>query len=307
MPIVLSLAVTACGGGGGSSGGSASATIASFTKFTAVTAGTPTRIQGSSQEATYAWNSSTDKITSVGTGTAFGPTATADFTFNSSGNPTAISFTSAGGTTGSFSSTADTIGVLVVDAGTGAAVSAAGDKLLLFARSSTLGWDYQTFGVWATGINAGTGTAGAFSVGALTPGASIPTTGTGTYTGSAGGRYVDAAGNYYFTVASMTAATDFGARTINFSTTGTQQSVTLASGSFSNNNNLNVSGTLSYAAGTNQFSGNVSSVGGGVANAAMTGTATGNFYGPAAQEIGGGFAVRGTGTAGFMGAFGGKK
>jgi hypothetical protein len=38
----------------------------------------------------------------------------------------------------------------------------------------------------------------------------------------------------------------------------------------------------------------------------MTGSATGKFYGPTAQEIGGTFAVS-DGSAGYLGAFGGKR
>jgi hypothetical protein len=38
----------------------------------------------------------------------------------------------------------------------------------------------------------------------------------------------------------------------------------------------------------------------------MTGNATGNFYGPSAQEIGGTFALTGGG-ASYLGAFGGKR
>jgi hypothetical protein len=38
----------------------------------------------------------------------------------------------------------------------------------------------------------------------------------------------------------------------------------------------------------------------------MTGVATGKFYGPTAQEIGGTFAVTGGG-ASYFGAFGGKR
>ncbi|HET7832182.1 MAG TPA: hypothetical protein VFK88_04380 [Gallionella sp.] len=72
-----------------------------------------------------------------------------------------------------------------------------------------------------------------------------------------------------------------------------------------------MSGTLSYTAGSNTFTGTVTTANG------MSGNATGRFYGPgiatatankvagAPPEIGGTFAVMGT--AGTMqGAFGGK-
>jgi hypothetical protein len=39
----------------------------------------------------------------------------------------------------------------------------------------------------------------------------------------------------------------------------------------------------------------------------MTGSATGKFYGPTAEEIDGTFAVSGGVTEGYLGAFGGKR
>jgi hypothetical protein len=62
---------------------------------------------------------------------------------------------------------------------------------------------------------------------------------------------------------------------------------------------LNIQGTLSYAGGSNDFSGPVSS-------SALTGSARGQFYGPAANEIGGTFGLKGVGVEGYLGAFGAK-
>jgi hypothetical protein len=65
-----------------------------------------------------------------------------------------------------------------------------------------------------------------------------------------------------------------------------------------------MSGNLSYPAGSNNITGAVSTASG------MNGTATGRFYGPAGQEIGGTLAVQsGVGAAAstLVGAFGGKK
>jgi hypothetical protein len=70
------------------------------------------------------------------------------------------------------------------------------------------------------------------------------------------------------------------------------------------NSNLNLSGTLSYLAGSNQFSGTVNTT-------SMSGIATGKFYGPSAQEIGGTFSVSngtvGSGGSAYIGGFGGKR
>jgi hypothetical protein len=108
----------------------------------------------------------------------------------------------------------------------------------------------------------------------------------------------------------MTATTNFGTRSIAFSTTNTRTSADLSTST--SNANLNTSGTLTYDSGVNKFSGALTTVGGGDARGTtavtpMTGTATGKFYGPTAQEIGGTFAVSGGGTTGYLGAFGGKR
>ena len=243
-------------------------------------------------------------MTSYGAPTSFGPTATADVTVDATGEFTSLDFTSAAGSRMSFSASAgDTLGMLMV--GVGAAINAAEDKLALYARSLELGWDYQTFGIWMTDDGAGGGVAGTFSLGALTPVSSIPTLGTATYLGSTMGHYVDPAGTENLAFADMTATVDFRARSIGFNTTNTLQTADLVT--ISANDNLNLSGTLTYAPGVNQFTGPVTTVGGGVGNAPMTGTATGSFYGPAAEEIGGGFSARGAGVSGYMGAFGGRK
>jgi hypothetical protein len=67
------------------------------------------------------------------------------------------------------------------------------------------------------------------------------------------------------------------------------------------NGSLNMTGTLNYSPGSNQFSGAVSTAGG------MTGTAQGRFFGPAAEEIGGTFSVTGPGVQSYGGAFGGAR
>lgn len=303
--LALISVLAACGGGGGGGGG-ASATLSSFTRFSAITPGAATRIQGSSQEANFTWNSGSETVTSISAVTPFTSGAKVDLMVDNNGNPTMLNFTSTNGSNVSFSTAnGDTIGPLISNGAIGGAATKALDKGALFALSQTIGWDYQTFGIWFADTSGTGGTAGSFSVGAQTPGSAIPTTGTGSYTGAAGGLYVDASGKQYFTIASMTAGANFSTRSIAFSTSGTQQTQDLST--FTTNTNLDLAGTLTYAAGVNKFTGSISSVGGGPGNTPMNGSATGSFYGPAAEEIGGGFVVRGSGTTGYLGAFGGKK
>lgn len=176
------------------------------------------------------------------------------------------------------------------------------------------GYTYQTFGVWSV-VGAPAVTEGYFSTGVPTAVATLPAVGTASYTGVAVGSLVDAATREPAdTTATMNATVDFAARTVAFATTGTTSlSNNAAVGALPTANpGLNMSGTLSYAAGSNTFAGPVSTTNG------MSGNATGRFYGPgiaaatatkaigAPPEIGGTFAVMGAGVGAMQGAFGGN-
>jgi hypothetical protein len=154
-----------------------------------------------------------------------------------------------------------------------------------------------------------------FSAGVSTLAATLPVLGTATYTGQAAGTYVNAVTNDPSqTAATMNATANFATRTVAFSTTGTTSlSNNAVAGTLPTANAaLNMSGTLSYAAGNNTFTGAVTTTNG------MSGNATGRFYGPgiaaatatkaigAPPEIGGTFAVMATGVGAMQGAFGGK-
>jgi hypothetical protein len=158
------------------------------------------------------------------------------------------------------------------------------------------GWEYQAFGVWLTGAGTGRGTAAAGTFGAATAPADIPTVGTGYFTGASGGLYIDSAGVPTLVGSDMTASADWDSRSIAFAT-----SSTIDLDSNVGKPDLDLTGTLSYSAGANQFTGTVTPNAG-----TMTGSATGKFYGPTAQEIGGTFALTGGGES-YLGAFGGKR
>ena len=142
--------------------------------------------------------------------------------------------------------------------------------------------DYRTYGYGMTGYE--------------TAGGNIPSTGTFSFTGEGEGYDYKVSSNDVnpsnFTV---TANVDFATRTIS-----------LATDNYDNNNNyLNMTGTLNYAAGVNNISGNVETAGDG-SNPKMTGTAIANFYGPAVEGFGGTFSVSNA-TAGYMGWFGAQE
>ncbi len=293
--VALAIAsLTACGGGGG-----ISATATPFTAWTAVAAGSTIVALGDSQGGTYTWNGVTDKITSTTVGAQqSGATFTESFSA-STGLVQTVRFQTVSGTDITFTRGYDTFGYLGINSSFWAIVSADSTRYAIMADPVPTGWNYQSFGIWTTGAGAGSGTYGAASVGAPTPAGSIPTSGSANYSGYQVGRSVASDGSYYFTTAAMQTTTNFATRRLSFTTYGTLQTPDLVSSTM--NNNLNLSGTLSYTSGSNQFSGAVSTVGG------MTGTATGRFYGPAAQEIGGTFSVTGSGLQAFGGAFGGKR
>jgi hypothetical protein len=290
-PVVL----VACGGGGG---GGSSSTLAPFVRWSSVAAGSTYAISGDSMQGTYTWNSGTDRVTAVTTA-AQQSGATFTETFNSSGIVQSVRIQTASGTDISFARGTDTFGVLLINNDINAVISADQTKYALAPEPTAMGWEYQSFGIWVTGAGTGSGTYGAASVGAATAGGSVPTTGTANYTGYTGGRAVANDGQYFFTSSSMSAATNFATRSISFATTNTYTTPDLLTQSAASS--LNMTGTLTYSAGSNQFTGNVSTTGG------MTGTATGRFYGPTAQEIGGTFGVSGAGVLNYGGAFGGKR
>jgi hypothetical protein len=62
-----------------------------------------------------------------------------------------------------------------------------------------------------------------------------------------------------------------------------------------------MTGTLTYVAGTNYFTGTVTTTNG------MTGKINGEFYGPGINEFGGTYAVYGSGLGTMVGSFGSKR
>jgi hypothetical protein len=162
------------------------------------------------------------------------------------------------------------------------------------------GWQYQTFGEWATVDLAGDGSligssfkGQGFSTGDVTPVGSMPHTGTATYTGTAAGYFVTG-GNLtsaLATRADVSATANFGTGSMSLSTINTK-----AAGI--NRSDLNFNGNLAIT--DNGFAGTVSHSG------TLSGTAKGKFYGPHADEIGGAYNLGGS-AGQLIGAFGAQK
>jgi hypothetical protein len=281
---LFTLILVGCGGGGG--GGSSS-------DGAAPPAVTPTVI---AQDATYTFSGTAiTSVTDEGVSTA----ATASITYGTNGDIEQIAITTPTTTVTWDESSGDIIDDTdVVVTATNA--SDANIGIFVNADDPLINWQYQTFGVWETDRGEPTGTFGAATVGTPTTGSAIPTTGNATFTGLTGGVYVDATGtNDYITASSLTADVDFNSRSIALSTANTTKvdSVTAVE---SPATNLNMAGTLNYAPGSNAFSGNVSATG-------MTGSSSGQFYGPNAEELGGVFSLSGPGVETYVGGYGAKQ
>jgi hypothetical protein len=99
----------------------------------------------------------------------------------------------------------------------------------------------------------------------------------------------------------MIANVDFQNRSIGFSTLDTTL-VNSKTGIATRNEGLDLSGGLSWNAGSNGFTGQLQS-----RNANVSGPASGLFYGPKAEEIGGTYNLVGGPVSRMVGGFGGKR
>lgn len=176
------------------------------------------------------------------------------------------------------------------------AVDGAGD-IALVADAKTLGWNYQTFGVWETEGNLSGSSFGTVSAGSVTPANAIPSSGTATFDGQLGFVWGDTTW-----AAGLTVDVDFGARTASL-TSGVITQENLSSNG--PNGNSIITGALTFQPNQNALTGTVSGSGNW---AGFSGSATARFYGPAAQELGGFFVMGQPGTnAQVNGAFGAAK
>jgi hypothetical protein len=166
--------------------------------------------------------------------------------------------------------------------------------------SSIVLQEWQTYGYWAVdNLAAGnhSGAFGSFSVGAATAGSSIPTVGTFTFRGDLLGDYIHDGLISTRVGASVSLAVDFANRTAGFSSADWADSAGSVAGTA-------LHGTLSYGSGQNALSGQLTT-----ANGALSGPAVAQFYGPAAQEVGGAFTLIQTngGQERLVGGFGARR
>jgi len=299
--------LTACGG----SGGNGAMNPVPFTSFSAVQNGQPVQANGVSRTIGVSstpttlnvvdTTNSSAQMTYSGIGSGSGTPVITQFGFQSP-------FSNANFSNQTLPTTAQ-IDCVTTAGECGATVNGNTIGKVINALDPGVAFNYQSFGYWLVSGSFGSATATAMSFGSPTPAGAVPISSGATYNGRVGGVYVDPNGLLFTYSGGMSANVNFGTRSISFATVATQVSpvtgVTLpALGS------LNVSGTLTYAAGSSQFTGPVTApgfpTGGG-----LSGTANGSFYGPTAQEIGGVFSLNNTTLTptreAIVGGFGGKR
>ncbi len=278
--VALPLMLSACGGNGGGT--------ASFTSWSAIQPGSSVVARGVTEEASSTGRSLVSTKSS------------ASITFDAAGHWSNLALR-----TPVTAVDLDLIGPL--PGGFLGATSADSTSNALIADPIALGYQYQTFGIWET-QSATDSTVGSFSIGAPTAGSAIPTSGTANFIGNLAGFYVDSAGNPYFAFATVNVGADFGTRTLAFSTADTFIRPDLVTaGNQMDRPDLDLSGKLSYASGTNSFTGDLKTVG-TATGGSLSGSTTGQFYGPGAQELGGVFSVSNLSdpTEAYAGAYGAK-
>ena len=286
--------LVACGGGSSSSTTTTSTpstptTIESFTAWSATTANGPVAMTDGS-------SSTIDLLGNISQSDSNG---SATFTRDANNNYTLISPTASAGNSAIFSAAlGDTLQSSFTSANT-TALNKAQTTVGLFANPSTFSFDYQTYGIWGS-YGIATGNSFALSDGSASPTSAIPATGGLTFTGGSTGYFVDTNKFAYLTNATMVGTLSFNNRTIIFTTTNTVIQGA-PNGNVSANTNLNMTGVITYIAGTNNFIGTVTTTSG------MTGKINGKFYGPGVNEIGGTYAVYGAGIGTLVGSFGGKR
>jgi hypothetical protein len=178
---------------------------------------------------------------------------------------------------------------------------------MLLSSPSGSGFSYQAFGAWSDNgdltpaYNASSvqGSVGGLSVGSVTPGGSIPSSGSASFTGFATGFLAGGQQNLTPVEAALTLSVDFGARTATL-VSDPFQFVDPGAGFGGQQFGTDLHGTLSYAAAQNDLTGTLTT-----GNGFYSGPATARFYGPAVNEIGGVFdLVDSNGDGALAGGFG---
>ena len=308
--IFTGVTLAACGGGGVSSTPAPAPapapaptptptpTPVAFTDWQSVPANGSVRLTGSTTEGTY--NRTTagqfGEVSSYNTPVA--GAATVDLTY-SAGSQTGVRVAGAQSSITFSNTDGSTNTRLAANPNVIRRASPSGASSLLLFDAPSAGYSHLSFGAW-TGRSDTTGYIGAFHAGTLTPDSSIPTSGSATFNGSSVGYYSSINGAVETVISDVTLTANFSSRSISYNASNAQGSISLPG--------LNITGTLTWNAGSNLFTGTLRTpVGFGTGE--LAGPASGRFYGPNSKEVGGSFVLNWAGgtRAQYIGAFGAKR
>ena len=166
---------------------------------------------------------------------------------------------------------------------------------------------YTEFGVWTRDLSDGSATLGIpFAIGYETPAAGMPKTGSASYSGAALGTGVIGSQPYDFE-GSVVVSANFGTSAVSANFTN-MQALQVSGTAVTSTPWNSFSSSAQIGSGTNGFSGTTSAAANGssLSPSALSGSISGKFFGPAAQEIGGVWTLSGGNTA-VLGSFGGKQ
>jgi hypothetical protein len=299
--LIASSMLSACGGGGGGTVGPTPPLVTTtFTSWRDPVAGKAIKIDGRGEEVSYGFDLGSQLITSI----EHPPrevSASAVFTFSDAGNLNGLFLTSGSTPVAAF----DQISVMAADQDFVTAASTTSTAIMSNPKSTA--WDYQSFGVWETGLDTNSGSHGVMSLG-NSAGTVIPPSGTtnSNFIGKVIGSYVSATGQGRTTVlADLVVNVDWSTQSLTLSTLNTRTSTNGSLFTTSTPVDLTISGTLNYAPNINGFSGTLTTASG------LSGNSTGQFYGPNAEELGGVFIlqdpINSTSPETYSGAYGAKR
>ena len=299
----VSLVLSACGGGGGGGGTVPAGTpVPTFTRWSDVLPGSTVQVHGLGQQVTGTTSASGEQFI------ANDPSPVTD------GYSAVLTFDSARKLTGVALTTPATLvkfdGAEFADLALspGKFVGATSStSVAIMAKAIELDWEYQTFGVWQTGLNTTSQTFGAMSVG-NSAGTAIPGSGTATFTGHVAGTYVNPNGLGYTALGTLNVVANFAGNSLAFTgTTNTLHPNQITTPVVPNIDFLNFTGTANYNPSINSFTVPLTTTGNYNNTGTLAGSTTGQFYGPNAEELGGVFFLKGSGSETYAGAYGAKQ
>jgi len=292
------IALTACSGGGGGGGGNGAIPFISWDQ---VQPDETVAFDGTSQEVTVEIDPATNIATSVGPISAAGAAkVTSEYIEQGIGRlvPTNSNIS----TSQSSIKTGDLVLPDAIPAFTpvyDANFSNNLQNFALIADPFTRNWNYQTYGIWERNLGNGSFREIYASFGSVTPNSSVPIIGTAMYNGDLLGEYIAPDGSLFFTSADVSLDADFATSSIDFQSSNTVRVDVETVSNLTADSNLDLSGTLSGAPGSNSFNGPLTNTG-----ANLNGSGNAILYGPNVEEVGGTFALKGSGLEAYAGSYG---